>query len=119
MMTNFFENLEPDIDLAPGRILFSQGEPGDAAYIVHSGYLDLLVGGAELTCIMPGEIVGEMALIENQTRFATAAAGKEGVRLYRINRDRFLTLTRERPAFALAVMKTMSDRLRKWGALFE
>lgn len=60
------------------QTLFREGETGDCAYIIESGRIEISrrLNGADhvLAVLGPGEIVGEMALIEDQPRSATAVA---------------------------------------------
>jgi len=64
-----------------GTLLFAEGEPGDAAYIVESGRVSVFktVKGVRVTLgeIGPGGIFGEMALIDDQPRMASAMAVDE------------------------------------------
>jgi CRP/FNR family cyclic AMP-dependent transcriptional regulator len=67
--------------VAAGAVLFRQGEPGDAAYILEKGKIMIFqqVEGqrVELDTIRPGEIFGEMAVIDNAERMATAVAATD------------------------------------------
>lgn len=64
--------------IEPGDYLFKQGEAGDAAYLITSGLVDILTeaGGPEhlIATVGQGEIVGEMALVDNSPRMASARA---------------------------------------------
>ncbi len=66
-----------------GTVLFRQGAPGDAAYILDKGKVIIFqqVEGqrVELDSIKPGEIFGEMAVIDRSQRMATAIAATESV----------------------------------------
>ncbi len=68
----------PRRDVAAGEFLFRQGDPGDEAYLVVSGEIEILVkdGAAErLLCLVRrGDIIGEMALLSHQPRMAGARA---------------------------------------------
>ncbi|MCK5003390.1 MAG: cyclic nucleotide-binding domain-containing protein, partial [Gammaproteobacteria bacterium] len=61
-----------------GTQIFQQGEPGDCAYIIQSGEIELsmLINGKEsaFAILETGELFGEMALIDNSFRSATAIA---------------------------------------------
>ncbi|WP_165361504.1 EAL domain-containing protein [Lichenibacterium ramalinae] len=62
--------------LPTGTVLFSEGDPGDHAYLIQSGAIDILVEreGQEIVLARrgTGEIIGEMALLDHGTRSATA-----------------------------------------------
>ncbi len=64
--------------LAPGEVLFSEGDAGDRAYVVRSGRLEISrrFGSADVVIAIdgPGTIVGEMALIDDEPRSATVRA---------------------------------------------
>ncbi|MCC7168210.1 MAG: cyclic nucleotide-binding domain-containing protein [Rhodospirillales bacterium] len=67
-----------DIECRAGHVLFEQGQVGDRAYIVRKGLLEVSrkVRGRKIVfgTVGPGEIVGEMALIDDQPRMATVTA---------------------------------------------
>ena len=67
-----------------GDIIFSEGEPGDAAYLILTGTVDIIkkAGDAHVVIAQVGQgaIIGEMALIDSEPRMATArAAAKTAV----------------------------------------
>lgn len=68
------------IPLSAGDVLFYEGEGSEDAYVIVSGLIEITrrVGNAEvlLAVCTPGEIIGEMALIEHMPRSATARALK-------------------------------------------
>ena len=70
--------------------IFQEGEPGDCAYIIQSGEIELsmLINGKDsaFATLEKGELFGEMALIDNSFRSATATA-KTDVELLVISRD--------------------------------
>ncbi|MBT6093763.1 MAG: cyclic nucleotide-binding domain-containing protein [Rhodospirillaceae bacterium] len=74
--------MTPDHDAyAVGDTLFEEGEPGDQAYLVKSGEVEIVrkIGNEELVLarLGRGEIFGEMSLIDNQPRMATARISEE------------------------------------------
>lgn len=67
------------INCQAGERLFLEGDSGDRAYLVVSGRMEISkkVGGGETTVLAvvgKGEIIGEMALLDNTPRMATARA---------------------------------------------
>jgi CRP-like cAMP-binding protein len=99
------------IDFADGRVVFIRGDAGDHAYIVESGLIDIREGGRVIETMEPGEIFGEMALIDGEPRSASAVAVGP-TRLITLDRVTFHRLVRDNPDFALDVMRLMSRRLR-------
>ncbi len=94
-----------------GETLFRTGETGKAMYLVVEGKLEVRVGDKPVETVGMHGIVGEMALIDNAPRSATAVA-LTPVEVAAIDRDVFLTLVAESPAFSLYVMKLMAARIR-------
>ncbi len=94
-----------------GETLFREGEAGKAMYLVVEGKLEVRVGEKAVETVGLHGIVGEMALIDNAPRSATAVA-LTPVEVAAIDRDVFLTLVAESPAFSLYVMKLMAARIR-------
>lgn len=62
----------------PGQVIFSEGAPGDFAYLVCHGRVELLAdrdnGRVRIATIGPGSLFGELALIDGSARMATAKA---------------------------------------------
>lgn len=69
--------------LQEGDVLFNEGDPGDAAFIVDSGLIGIykLVEGEkiELGTLKVGELFGEMAIVDGSKRMAHAVAKEESV----------------------------------------
>ncbi len=94
-----------------GEILFTKGERGDRMYLVKSGEIDVKVEERLLETIGPGELLGEMALIDQSHRSATAVASVES-EVIAINEGRFLRLIEKQPGFALELLRIVCRRLR-------
>jgi CRP-like cAMP-binding protein len=99
------------IEVPAGQVLFTQGDTAEQMYVVLDGEVEINVNGTPVGTAGPGEALGEMALIDNATRSATAVA-KTPARVVPIDRRRFLFMVSETPNFALQLMGTMADRLR-------
>jgi CRP/FNR family cyclic AMP-dependent transcriptional regulator len=95
-----------------GEAIFSAYDMGAEMYVVLEGQVELTIDGRVLETLGPGEPFGEMALIDQAPRTATAIA-KTPCKLVVIPEKRFLFMVQTRPEFALQIMKVMADRLRK------
>lgn len=115
--TNLFRNVEDFETYTAGQTIFEQGQDGDLMYVVKEGEVELVVNGMVVETLDPGDMFGEMALIEKQSRSATARA-KTDCQLVPINEKRFTLLVAQTPYFALTVMRTMSERLRRMDQRF-
>ena len=91
------------IELPLNTKLFSQGETGDAVFIVVDGTLDLVNEGIKLVSRHKGECVGEMALIDAAPRSADAIAGSD-VTLLRWERAAFQDALTTNPQVASGVI---------------
>jgi CRP-like cAMP-binding protein len=91
---------------------FDAGDDGDFMYVVLDGVVDLELRGVTLETVRAGGFFGEMALIDKRERSASAVAKSE-CKVARVDQRRFLYLVQNTPFFALEIMTTMSDRLRR------
>ena len=96
---------------AAGETIFAQGDVGDRMYLVRTGEVEIVHSGTVVDTVGPGEIFGEMALIDGSPRSAEARA-KVASELQPIDEKAFLFLVHETPHFALDVMRTLALRLR-------
>lgn len=95
-----------------GDVIFREGEKGESMYIVKAGSVDLQIMGKTVETLEANAILGEMALLDSETRSATAVAATD-CQLVPINGEKFIYLVRETPYFALEVMQIMAQRLRR------
>lgn len=93
-----------------------EGDTGDAMYVIVSGKVEVVKesNGTEKTLAVrgEGEFVGEMAIIESAPRAGTLRALGD-VRLLTIEGEAFKTILSDRPQVSLAVLQSMSRRLRE------
>jgi CRP/FNR family transcriptional regulator, cyclic AMP receptor protein len=94
-----------------GGIIFRQGEDADELFVIKSGYVRIQLGNRTLTELRADDIFGEMALIDNEPRSATAIAVTD-VELVPVSEKQFLFLVSQTPYFALKVMRVLAQRLR-------
>jgi CRP/FNR family transcriptional regulator, cyclic AMP receptor protein len=57
-----------------GQKIFNEGDTGDRAYLIQSGEVEIIKNGVTLATLAKGELFGEMALIDDQPRMASAKA---------------------------------------------
>lgn len=103
------------VDVPAGQYLFREGEAGAEMYIVESGSVAILraARGAEpLAVLETGDFLGEMAVLEDQPRFASAVA-KTDCRLLRIERAAFAELLRQNVEIAVRIMRKLAARQRR------
>jgi CRP/FNR family transcriptional regulator, cyclic AMP receptor protein len=98
-----------------GETIFQTFDMGWEMYVVLEGQVEISIDGKALEVLGPGEPFGEMALIDQEPRTATATA-KTPVKLAVFPEKRFLFMVQQTPHFALQIMKVMADRLRKMNA---
>ena len=93
------------------KVIMKEGEGGVFMYVVIEGRVAISIKGKLMGRIGPGGIFGEMALVDQSPRAATATAETD-CDLLSINRNDFLNLVKTNPAFAVALLKGLADRLR-------
>jgi CRP/FNR family cyclic AMP-dependent transcriptional regulator len=102
----------PPARYAAGDVIFAEGDKGDAMFVVRTGEVTIERGGSVMETLSGGGVFGEMALIDGSPRSATVRA-KTDCEVAPINEKTFLFLVHETPFFAIAVMRTLADRLRR------
>jgi CRP-like cAMP-binding protein len=94
-----------------GRVIMKEGDAGVSMYIVIRGRITVSIKGTVVEQVGPGGTFGEMALVDQASRSATAVAATES-QLLTISRNDFLNLVKTKPGFAISLLKTIADRLR-------
>jgi len=92
--------------------LFSQGDEGDALYIICQGELEVRVGERAVAKVGAGECIGELALLDGDPRSASAVASADAT-LLKIAAGRFKHLLVTQPAAARALLRTLDKRIRE------
>ena len=112
--------LADKIDLlrySTGQSVFNYGDPGHALYIVRSGEVEIYVKNDQgekivLETSQPGDIFGEVALLDGGTRTAWVSALGD-VELLRLDREHFEAYVRQCTPAALNLLSVAARRLRK------
>jgi len=100
------------------EVVFQENSRGREMYFVHAGKVSLYkqqTAGQNilLATLETGCLFGEMALVNDSPRSATAIAMEPNTELIVVSKSQFLTLLRGRPEFALVIIQTLADRLRE------
>ena len=104
------------LEFVAGEALFSQGDVGDAAYILLEGDADVLVdtpkGEMRVATLGQNDIVGEIAILCDVPRTATVVAKTRLVTL-RVSKDGFFNLVTQFPTVGVEIMHELASRLHQ------
>jgi CRP-like cAMP-binding protein len=100
-----------------GQVIFCENEPGNDLYILQRGKVRITKyiqgNDVQLNVMKPGDIFGEMALLENKPRSASATAVDE-TELLVINKQNFEIMTEKQPQLMTRIITILSERI--WNA---
>jgi CRP-like cAMP-binding protein/di/tricarboxylate transporter len=103
-----------EVSLAPDEVLFRQGDPGDAFYVVRDGQAQVYTGdrpdASAPILVGPGQALGEMALLTGEPRSASVRAYGR-LALWRMPADRFHAVLAHERNIALSIERALSRRL--------
>ena len=107
-------NLAEAKKLPAAHVLFEMGDHGTTMYVVKSGALRIQIGDLVFETVVEGGIVGEMALLDDEThlRSATVIAATDS-EVVEVGRDQLLKMVHDQPQLSLEFCKVMIRRLRK------
>ncbi len=98
----------------PGELIFCEFEPGNDFYFIQEGRVKIVktIGGSQKTLdvLEPGDIFGEMAILEEEPRSASATA-VDTVRALHFNRENFDSLMNGNPQLAYRLLVIFSTRI--------
>lgn len=103
------------IEVPAGQALFREGDAGAEMFIIESGTIAIVRearGGEPVAVLEAGDFLGEMAILEDQPRFASAIA-RTDARLLRIERAAFADLLRQNVEIAVRIMRKLAARQRR------
>jgi CRP/FNR family transcriptional regulator, cyclic AMP receptor protein len=100
-----------------GEIIFKEGDKAEQLFVIKSGQIGIQLGNRRLAELSAHSIFGEMALIDDAPRSATAVAITD-VELVPVSEKQFLFLVSQTPFFALKVMRLLAERLRATNKTF-
>jgi CRP-like cAMP-binding protein len=105
----------PVIEAQPGEDIFRQGDPAGAMYLIQEGEIEILreTHGEilSLALLEKGDFFGEVALLEDLPRNATARAVTE-CQLVKVDSESFERMIRQNPEIAVRMLRKIANRLR-------
>ena len=96
-----------------GEVIFKAGDAESIMYGIVEGEIEISVNDKVLEKIEQGDIFGEGALVHADSKRASTATAKTDCKLAVMERDKFLFAVQQTPMFALEIMRSYSDRVRK------
>jgi CRP/FNR family cyclic AMP-dependent transcriptional regulator len=103
-------NIEAQLVKA-GDVIFREGDEARELFVIKRGQVRIQIDNRTIADLSADNIFGEMALIDNEPRSATAVAVTD-VELIAVSEKQFLFLVSQTPYFALQVMRVLAQRLR-------
>ncbi|MBA3824133.1 MAG: Crp/Fnr family transcriptional regulator [Ktedonobacterales bacterium] len=106
-----------------GEAIFHRDDPGQVLYVIREGRVRIRLTSVEgqevaLAVFGPGDSFGEMAILDSQPRSADAIA-IDKVEVFTLQRPDFVEVVRKHPDISVAVMKTLSQRIRQANQMVE
>jgi CRP/FNR family transcriptional regulator, cyclic AMP receptor protein len=97
------------------KVIMAAGHAGALMYVVYEGRVAISIRGAVVQRLGPGGVFGEMALVDQSPRAASATAETDCT-LLAINRTVFMNLVKSEPTFGISLLSAMAERLRNTAA---
>ncbi len=94
-----------------GKVIMKAGDTGVFMYIVQAGHVAISMQDKVIERIGPGGVFGEMAMVDNASRSASAIA-QDACTLMMVKRDDFLALVKSKPEFGASILRTIAERIR-------
>jgi len=101
----------------PGDKIFKEGDDGNLAFVLQSGEVQIVKNAGEeneliLATVGQGGIIGEMALLDNSNRMATARASQGGAAIV-ISRQMFEAKMKKADPFLRGLLNILADHVRR------
>jgi signal transduction histidine kinase len=107
-----------EMQFAAGQEIFKEGNPGNGVYVVKSGQVQIstFIGTGDrvvFSKVMPGDVFGEMSLLDDQPRSACASVDCDTC-VYFVPRDEMVAMLKRLPELSLSLVQEISQRLREF-----
>jgi CRP/FNR family transcriptional regulator, cyclic AMP receptor protein len=110
---SIFQKEPKHLDFLAGDVIFEIGQPGAVMYGVIEGTVDLVVREKVVETIVKGDVFGEGVLVHPSKKRASTAIARTNCTLACLDEKRFLFAIQNTPMFAVEIMRSFSDRLRR------
>jgi CRP/FNR family transcriptional regulator, cyclic AMP receptor protein len=110
---SIFQKTPDPLSFSPGDVIFEMGQTGNVMYGVIEGSVDLIVNDKVVETIQAGDVFGEGALVHPSKVRASTAIAKTNCTLACLDERRFLFAIQTTPMFAVEIMRSFSERLRR------
>ncbi len=104
--------VSPVVQMKSGDVIFREGEPGTAMYLILAGRVRLSLKARELSELTDNDVFGEMAIFDQEPRGVTATVTAD-TELLRVSAEHFHEAVRESSEIAEAVIQVLNRRLRE------
>lgn len=116
-------NMMQKVQFNAGNVIFKRGDSGDALYLIREGQVEVLAPSPEedaaedvVAVLGPGDLFGEMAMVEHEPRSATVRSRTE-LKMLRLQKDYFENLMKQDHEIAFKIYRRLtiilSQRLRQ------
>lgn len=109
-----FSTVPDYLQYEAGEAIFREGEIGQVMYGLVEGTVELCIDGEVVEVIEAGDVFGEGALVQPSHLRASTAIAKTPCKLAAIDETRLKFLIEHTPNFALDIMRSFSNRLRRF-----
>ncbi len=99
-----------------GKAIMREGEAGVSMYVVMQGRVGIFIRDNEVETVNAGGTFGEMALVDQSPRTASAISQSD-CELLSVNRNALMELVKSQPAIGMAMLRSIADRLRHMNSL--
>ena len=99
-------------ELRAGTVLTRQGTSGGLAYVIAEGRAEVVRGGKRLAVLGPGDVVGELSLLDGEPRSATVNAMTD-MEVLQISSGDLQRLLRKAPSVRRKLLEALSERVRE------
>jgi len=105
-------HLMVEMNIPVGTVIVQEGEVGDCMYIIYDGKVNIHKQKKVLVELGEKDFFGELALLDTETRSATATAVTDCI-LFRIDQEPFYDMMESRPEVVKGVIKILCKRIRE------